>query len=105
MLPDRIDDYRTGGGEPRRIWVVGRDEVDAVLGTTTRRERTERLRAIRDLGMLVHRPGKLFAKVRVRPATKGDSGIVRAYAFTVPPEQLPRKRPRADRSRQRVLTW
>jgi hypothetical protein len=105
MPTTRIDGYRLNGGPPETVWAVGRDEVDAVLGATTRRERTERLRAIRDLGMLVHQRGKLSAKVRLRPAVAGDSGIVRAYLFTVPPEQLPRKRRTEQRPRQRVITW
>jgi hypothetical protein len=100
-----IPDYRLNGGPPETVWAVGRDEVDAVLGATTRKERTARLRAIRDLGMLRHQAGKLSGKVRLRPAVAGDSGIVRAYLFSVPPEQLPRKRRTEQRPRERVLRW
>jgi hypothetical protein len=53
--------------------------------------------------MLRHQPGKLSAKARFRPAVAGDSGIVRVYVFTVPPERLPRKR--VKQPRERVLTW
>lgn len=97
-----ITDYRLMRGDSQPVWVVPLDGIDAVLGTdpTTRRHR---LRGLRDLGLLVHQPGRLTAKVRDRPAVAGDSGIRRAYLFTVPVEQLPRRRPRP--TRQGVTTW
>lgn len=99
----RIDGYRLRGGEPQTVWVVEPDRIDAVLGTAAPADRRAHLRALRDLGLLVHQPGRLTAKVRRRPAVAGDPGIVRAYAFTVPLERLPRRR--ARRPRQRVAYW
>jgi hypothetical protein len=103
MPAQRITDYRLKGDEPTTVWSLPLDEIDAVLGTDTRKDRTDRLRALRDLGLLVHSPGRLTGKVRDRPAVAGDSGVRRAYLFTVPPEELPRRR--ARRPRQGVTTW
>jgi hypothetical protein len=97
-----IPDYRLCGGDPERVTVVSRDAIDDFLGTDES-SRADHLRALRDLGILRHRPGELTAKVRVRPAVAGDSGIVRAYVFAADPQDVPRKKRR--RSRQRVYTW
>lgn len=99
-----IPNYRLMGGEPQPVWAVPLDEADALLGTTPA-DRRDRIRGLRDLGLLVHQPGRLTSKVRDRPAVAGDSGLRRAYVFTVPPEQLPRRRRRAERPRQRIGRW
>ncbi len=99
-----IPDYRLCGGDPERVTVVGLDAVDDFLGTDQGNRRAH-LRALRDLGILRHRPGELTAKVRVRPAVAGDSGIVRAYLFACDERDVPRKRRRVERPRERVLRW
>lgn len=99
-----IPDYRLGGGDPEPVTVVSLGAVDDFLGTDEGSRRAH-LRALRDLGILRHRPGELTAKVRVRPAVAGDSGIVRAYVFACDERDVPRKRNRARRSRERVTTW
>lgn len=99
-----IPDYRLSGGDPEPVTVVSLDAVDDFLGTDPGNRRAH-LRALRDLGVLRHRPGELTAKVRVRPAVAGDSGIVRAYVFACDERDVPRKRRRAQRPRQRVTTW
>jgi hypothetical protein len=97
-----ISDYRLRGGEPERVTVVTPDSVDDFLNTDER-SRADHLRALRDLGILRHQPGRLTGKVRVRPAVAGDSGLIRAYVFAGDPEDVPRKKRR--RSGRRVYTW
>jgi hypothetical protein len=99
-----IPDYRLRGGGPERVTVVSLDAVDAFLGTDSG-DRRFHLRALRDLGILRHQPGRLTAKVRLRPAVAGDSGIVRAYVFAGDERDMPRKRRPARRSSQRITTW
>lgn len=104
MPVQQIPDYRPNGGEPRPVWAAPPDEIDSLLGTTPA-DRRDFIRGLRDLGLLVHQPGRLTAKIRDRPAVAGDSGLRRAYVFTVPPAQLPRRRRRAERPRQRIGYW
>lgn len=96
-----IRDYRLSGGDPEPVTVVTRDAVDDFLGTDETNRRAH-LRGLRDLGILRHQPGRLTAKVRVRPAVAGDFGIERAYVFAA--GHVPRRRRRAQRSRE-ISYW
>lgn len=93
--------------EPQRVTVVPAAEADEFFRTRNQRERADHVRGLRDLGLLHHHDPRKFT-CRVRTGEKDERGWPvkeRAYVFNVPPEQIPRKKRRAERSRQRVLTW
>ena len=85
--------------EPFHATIVTPDQIDAFLGTGSIEERVAHLRGLRDLGLLVHSGGRLTQKVRTR------DGRRRGYVFRCRPDEVPRKRRRVERPRQRVATW
>lgn len=93
--------------EPVRVTVVPAADADDFFGTRSRRERVEHVRGLRDLGLLHHHdPDKLTCRVRTCGKTdKGWPVKERAYVFRCRPDEVPRKRRRAERPRQRVTTW
>jgi len=86
--------------EPFHATVVTADQIDAFLGTGSTAERVRQLRGVRDLGLLVHNEGRLTQKVRTQDGRRG-----RAYVFRCRPDEVPKKRRRERRPRQRVTTW
>lgn len=86
--------------EPFHATIVTADQIDSFLGTGSVEERVAHLRGLRDLGLLVHSRGRLTQKVRTR-----DGRRERGYVFRCRPDEVPRKRRRERRPRERVLRW
>jgi hypothetical protein len=90
-----IPDFRKRGGEPERVTVVTRDEIDRFLGARSMRERQEHLRWLRDRGKLVTNTGRLQQKI-----WRDKEAQDMAYVFQFQIEKVPK-----IRTRPGVMTW
>ena len=111
-IPDFRRGKQTRKGRPVptpsvRVTVVPAAEADSFFRTRSRRERVEHVRGLQALGLLHHHdPGKLTCRVRTgEKNAEGWPVKERAYVFNCRPDEVPRRRRRAERSRQRVTTW
>jgi hypothetical protein len=75
--------------EPFPVTVIHRHEAAEFFNCRSRDELTRHLRGLRDLGILVHNPGRLTQAVRVGPRER-----VAAYVFRGRAAELPRRRTR-----------
>jgi hypothetical protein len=103
-MPYEIHDFRKGKQtrrgqptptDPFPVTVVHRDEAREFFNARTDTELRRHLRGLRDLGMLVHSPGRLTQTVRV-----GERERVSAYVLRGQTADVPRLRPRPH-----VMAW
>jgi hypothetical protein len=100
VIEDFTEGRRTRGGEPIPdapppfvVTVVTRDAIDEFLGTRNARELTRHLRALRQLGLLVHEPGRLTQRVVVGRDERGYPRTRRCCVFRAEsPNAVPRMR-------------
>jgi len=105
-VPYEIPDFRKGKQarrgrptptEPFRVTVVGRDEARKFFNCRDDAELRRHLRGLRDLGVLVHKRGRLTQPVRVGPGERVSAYVCRGHVGDVP-----RRRARSVRG---VLAW
>ena len=103
-MPYEIHDFRKGKqtrrgepatAEPFTVTVIGRDEAMAFFNARKPADLYQHLRGLRDLGLLVHKRGRLTQPVRV-----GEGQRVAAYVVRGSAADVPRLRPRP-----RVRNW
>jgi hypothetical protein len=81
------------------VTLVTHGEIDAFLGARSLGERLRHLRALRDGGLLIHRPNRLSQDVR-------GQGVRSAYVFRCAAHDVPRierERPAGGLGRVRVV--
>ncbi len=95
-IPDFVEGKKTRKGQPlpkkeELVTAVTPDDIDRFLGARSERERRSHLRGLRDLGILIHNPGRLTQRVRtgvVEPDGRFEQR--RAYVFRGPWHAVPR---------------
>ena len=93
MAVYEIPDFRTGKQvtrgvptptEPFAVTVVTRDAADEFFRTHGEKERAKHLRALRDLGLLVHNHGRLTQTVRCEAGSRIRAYVMRGTIVDVP---------------------
>ncbi len=86
-IPDFVKGKKTRRGErlpvkEELVTAVTPDDIDAFINARSERERRSHLRGLRDLGTLIHNPGRLTQRVRT-DINAADGRFVnrRAYVF------------------------
>jgi len=94
-IPDFVKGKKTRKGKPlptkeELVTAVTPDDVDRFLGARSERERRSHLRGLRDLGLLIHNPGRLTQRVRTDINADGRFVNRRAYVFRGPWHAVPK---------------
>jgi len=94
-LPDFVKGPKTRKGErlPTKeelVTAVTPDDIDAFLKARSEHERRTHLRGLRELGILIHNPGRLTQRVRTGIDDNGRFQQRRAYVFRGPWWSVPK---------------